>query len=325
MEMDGLASAFAGLPYFSPGMMVNRSETCATRKLTQCTDFGVSMNDISSKFARGPANAPDLSPADFMARKSVVDQVADWCDANAGKPGKVYRNEWAPILYNFEIVKSAAKRERDWGHLVFTDMTISRFLLVMTFPETCNCGNYSHHDYDAITKYHADRFMSLLTYLHGEWDWGNKPSVVRATYVTPKERFKVSKEFLEDIDAAAGDHRVPGKPPIFQVTADKFIPTLLESELEKIDNTVARGSTSKKRTGKGVRDQVLGTKEDRPEVSKAFKQTNMRQCAYCEEPKELKNLSLCSRCKLVYYCGKDCQRMAWPSHKFSCRKASESN
>ncbi len=118
---------------------------------------------------------------------------------------------------------------------------------------------------------------------------------VRATYVTPKERFKVSKEFLEDIDAAAGDHRVPGKPPIFQVTADKFIPTLLESELEKIDNTVARGSTSKKRTGKGVRDQVLGTKEDRPEVSKAFKQTNMRQCAYCEEPKELKNLSLCSR------------------------------
>lgn len=55
-------------------------------------------------------------------------------------------------------------------------MTISRFLLVMTFPEACNCGNYSHHDFDAITKYHADRFMSLLTYLHGEWDWGNKPN-----------------------------------------------------------------------------------------------------------------------------------------------------
>ena len=59
---------------------------------------------------------------------------------------------------------------------MFTDMTISRFLLVMTFPEACNCGNYSHHDFDAITKYHADRFMSLLTYLHGEWDWGNKPN-----------------------------------------------------------------------------------------------------------------------------------------------------
>ena len=118
---------------------------------------------------------------------------------------------------------------------------------------------------------------------------------VRATYVTPKERFKVSSEFLEDIDAPAGDHRVPGKPPIFQVTADKFIPTLLASELEKIDNTVARGATSSKRTGKNVRDQVLGSKEDRPEVSKAFKQTNMRQCGYCEQAKELKNLSLCSR------------------------------
>ena len=60
------------------------------------------MNDISSKFARGAGNAPDMSPADFMARKSVVDQIADWCEANADKPEKVYKNEWAPILYQYE-------------------------------------------------------------------------------------------------------------------------------------------------------------------------------------------------------------------------------
>lgn len=29
-----------------------------------------------------------------------------------------------------------------------------------------DCGNYSHHDYDVLTKYHADRFMSLLKCLH---------------------------------------------------------------------------------------------------------------------------------------------------------------
>ncbi|KAI0634945.1 hypothetical protein C8Q77DRAFT_1216935 [Trametes polyzona] len=305
--MDELASAFSGLPYFSPNMMINRSETCATRKLTQCTDFGVSMNDISSKFQRGPENAPDLTRQEYFARKTVVEQVAN-C-----KTAKIYNNEWAPILYKYE---------RDWGHLVFTDMTISRFLLVMTFPDTCNCGNLSHHDYDALTKYQADRFMSLLVYLNGEWDWGNKPAWVRATYVTPSTGFKVTSDFLENLDAHAGDHRKPGQPPIFQVTKDKFTPTLLPGELEKIDNTVARGSTSKRRdpTKPSVREQVLGTKEDRPEVSKAWKQANARQCAYCEVPKEA-DLHDYGRCKLVYYCGQQCQRMAWPSHKVSCRKA----
>lgn len=333
--MDDLASAFSGLPYFSPNMMINRSETCATRKLTQCTDFGVSMNDISSKFHRSPADAPDMTRQDFMARKTVVDQIADWCETNADrKPQKVYRNEWAPILYRFEIVKSAAKRERDWGHLLFTDMTISHFLLVMTFPDTCDCGNFSHHDYDALTKYQADRFMSLLVYLNGEWGWGSKPSWVRATYVTPAEGFRVSDDFLDDLDAPAGDKRTPGRPPIFMVTREKFIPTLLPSELEKIDNTVARGRTKGRREGKdgreeaedttvSVREQVLGTKKDRPEVGKAWKQANARQCAYCEAPKEAKHLMLCSKCKLVYYCGRECQRMAWPSHKISCRKAQD--
>lgn len=60
--------------------------------------------------------------------------------------------------------------------------------------------------------------------------------------------------------APAGDYRTPGQPSIFQVTREKFIPTLLPSELEKIDNTVARGnySTKKKDDKPSVRDQVGG-------------------------------------------------------------------
>lgn len=37
-----------------------------------------------------------------------------------------------------------------------------------------DCGNFSHHDYGALTKYQADRFMSLLAYLHhteGKPNW----------------------------------------------------------------------------------------------------------------------------------------------------------
>ncbi|KAI0034879.1 hypothetical protein K488DRAFT_44623, partial [Vararia minispora EC-137] len=282
---------------FSPNMMINRSETCAARKLTQCTDFGVSMNDVTGKFQQGPDNAPDLTRAEYFARKKVVEQVAQWCDDNADKPEVIYKNEWAPILYRFEIVKGAAKKERDWGHLIFSDMTISRFLLVMTFPDECNCGNYSHHDYDALTKYQADRFMSLLTYLHEEWDWGNKPSWVRATYVTPSQNHLVSKGFLDDLTVSAGEKRHPGNPPIFMITREKFTPTLLPSDLEKIDNTVARGSTRTTRSGDSdrVRIKVLGTKEDRPDVSEAWKEPNARQCAYCEIGKEVKGLKLCSR------------------------------
>ncbi|KAJ6507618.1 hypothetical protein DFH09DRAFT_1050428 [Mycena vulgaris] len=148
-------------------MMGNTSGTCATTRLTQCRNLGIYMNDVTSKFNRDPERTTDLSLEDFMARKAVIEQVGRWSEDT--------KEEWAPILYLYEIVKASVKREAShWGHLIFTDMTLTRFLLVMVFPEECNCGNFSHHDYDALTKYQANRFMSLLKYLHhteGKPDW----------------------------------------------------------------------------------------------------------------------------------------------------------
>ncbi|KAL1675383.1 hypothetical protein EV122DRAFT_292768 [Schizophyllum commune] len=82
---------------------------------------------------------------------------------------------------------------------------------------------------------------------------------VRATYVTPAQGYKVSPEFLDNMKQPAGDYRTPGQPSIFQVTREKYIPTLLPSELEKIDNTVARGnySTKRKDDKPSVRDQTF--------------------------------------------------------------------
>ena len=43
-----------------------------------------------------------------------------------------------------------------------------------------------------------------------------------------------------------------------------------------------------------------------------------KDCKNCGEKE--KELLKCSRCKKVYYCGADCQRKNWPSHKLICSK-----
>jgi MYND finger len=38
-----------------------------------------------------------------------------------------------------------------------------------------------------------------------------------------------------------------------------------------------------------------------------------------EELEEGVNLKLCAKCKLVSYCGKECQKAHWPKHKKQCK------
>lgn len=89
MNMESLGSAFSGLPYFNPMMMVNTSETCAATKLIQCKQMGITTLDVSSKFYRSHENTTDLSKDEFFARKSVIAQVD--------------KNRWTPILYRYEV------------------------------------------------------------------------------------------------------------------------------------------------------------------------------------------------------------------------------
>ncbi|KAJ7765748.1 hypothetical protein B0H16DRAFT_401759 [Mycena metata] len=314
------ASAFGSLPYFSPMMSINTSGTCATTRLTQCRDFGVYMNDVTRKFERDPEYATDLSLDDFMARKNVIEQVSRWSEERNA--------EWPPILYLYEIVKASAKRERDWGHLIFTDLTTTRFLLVMIFPSECDCGNFSHHDYGALTKFQADRFMSLLKYLyHTE----QKPNWVRATFVTQSNGYALDPTFLGTLEPPSSD-----VPNIFHVTSETFVPSLLSNELESIDTLLKQ---SNKRVPKAVRYEVLGSKDSRPDVSPVWKSKNSRQCAHCQKS-STSDLQLCSRCvyssahmypvssrqnrtsrcRLIHYCSRECQRSAWPMHKLVCKK-----
>jgi len=195
-------------------------------------------------------------------------------------------------------------------------MTLTQYLLVMCYGESsCSCGNPYHDDFAVITKYHADRFMSLLKYLHHD---ESKPKFVRATYTTTSNRL-VHPDFFSTIDPPTKTY----DPPIFHVTPENFVPSLLESELEKIDNLTSQISSSKSPPA-GLREEVMGRKEDRPKAEQymAANAKNAAACAYCEKIGK-STMSVCAGCKLVRYCSRACQKAAWPRYKPVCKSAAK--
>lgn len=76
-------------------MLINISDTSATRRLLQCRGFGIAYNDISRKFQQRAADVPDLHEEDFNERKKVVEDVEAW--------SRRLRAVWTPILYNYEV------------------------------------------------------------------------------------------------------------------------------------------------------------------------------------------------------------------------------
>ncbi|KAI0081597.1 hypothetical protein K474DRAFT_1251098 [Panus rudis PR-1116 ss-1] len=314
--MDGAewaTSLMGGLPYWNPMMFVNLSGTCATTKLLQCRELGVYECEVSRKFEQDPHQVRDLDCLDFLARKKVVDQVAKWV-GNTRDPLK----QWLPILYDWEVVKGSAKRVRDRGHLIFTDMTTTRFLLVMCFGQsrsTCGSNISFEEDYATMTKANADRFMSLLKYLYHD---EGKPNFVRATYTT------LDKGLHPDFLGTNFDAPIKPGAPIFHVTAENFVPSLLPGEIERIDSMMSRGSN--KAPPPAVKQQVMGKKEDRPAVNN-YMWANDKHPVACGGCAEIggKGMPTCSRCKLVRYCNKECQLKAWPVHKLVCKKPANGN
>lgn len=117
---------------------------------------------------------------------------------------------------------------------------------------------------------------------------------LRATYVTKADSYRINPHFFLNMDQAPAD----SNRRIDQITADNFIPSLLESDVERIDNLNAQRKRLK--TPSNVRRQVIGGKDTKPEFrSDYWKQKNARQCAHCGEIKE-KDLQRCARSVLSY-------------------------
>lgn len=63
-------------------------------------------------------------------------------------------------------------------------------------------------------------------------------------------------------------------------------------------------------------EQMIATAELRKRMAPEYK----TKCSYCSAPTGNKKLLTCSRCKLSYYCNRDCQMKHWPEHKKNCQE-----
>lgn len=313
------ASLLSALPNFDPFMSLNLSCTCATTKLVQCVNYGTEMCDVTRKFLYQSAEqATDLARDDFMARKKLIEHVQQF-DSKQGE------DKWTPILYAYDIAKGSSKRQEDLGHMVFTDSTLSRFLMVLLFgPPGCACGNPYHNDYEALTRMHANQFMSLLKYVYCKPDHP-QPEWVRATYTTNAQNlnpaFLISAN-LESDNPPAPPSSNSNTPKIINVLSTDFIPSLTEHHLGRIDALLGR-SKSWGVPSPAIRKSVKG-KGGKPNpntrVYKGGREQVQRECGNCRkvDPK----LQTCGRCKVVFYCSPACQKEHWSVHKILCKKPS---
>merc|ERR1712000_199094 len=55
-------------------------------------------------------------------------------------------------------------------------------------------------------------------------------------------------------------------------------------------------------------------------INGVFPESELHRCAECAiQENAPKAFNLCSACKKVFYCGRECQLKNWPQHKFFCK------
>lgn len=76
---------------------------------------------------------------------------------------------------------------------------------------------------------------------------------------------------------------------------------------------------------KGQNQQVMDALEQ--DATEMPEDITKRQCTICEKGSSqgVKKVFACSRCKLVCYCSKECQKFDWKNHKKACKLYATTN
>ncbi|BGP02450.1 MYND-type domain-containing protein [Rhodotorula toruloides] len=236
---------------------------------------------------------------------------------------------WTALLYNWEPVTGWASHESDFSHLVFGDGGLDRFLLVELRDslECPCCTNLETDFFDGWLELAAQRWLNVITYL----PLPNKPKWVRATWtcnkhpLLPPSFFDFSTTSLPSPNPSA---RLP-KPQIIHLTPSDLEPMFTAADLVAFDTTLR----NKNKPAPGEERKALVRVEEGEEGLTRWKTRNpflgahdqpiLRMCMTCRKMDLITKRSRCSGCKMIFYCGPQCQREHWPEHKIDCVPATK--
>ncbi|CAL5225400.1 g8210 [Coccomyxa viridis] len=334
MVESGMIQMAEGNPQFDPFMLINRSGSCACSRLLQTRFLGVNSVSIEDKVGKeaeepGPGLPQgyhvNTKPDDYKLMDLAIHSMMH-CEAAAGGTKET----------KF-VAESIARKPVDFGNLIFTDLTTTRFVVVEL--ERCLVGEGQPAKFRAEQRAHI--LFCLAKYL------GYAPKWVRYATSTP-ENPELPTDLLKpqacppgsqkESFAASGFGQELIAPACGAGGRDNFKAALGQDTLRVIEIIINRSKrmariVAEDRQAQGglpaLREQVLQVNnterggclpnEAQPPLPVEVTGTMARHCARCRVPEVEAQLSSCGRCRMKWYCSRACQKAHWKlGHKLYC-------
>ena len=134
-----------------------------------------------------------------------------------------------------------------------------------------------------------------------------------------EEIWEQNRMYLQEAEAKLQNFREQGKDTEVDAALEKAIQKKVDSEIEMSAMAQAFHAETGKSTFEfgGPETQKLYEKYVATPNYESNPRVDFHTCAYCHKVSE-KKLRVCSRCKKVTYCDRDCQKKAWKAHKKIC-------
>ncbi|KAL6073867.1 Cobalamin synthesis protein P47K [Balamuthia mandrillaris] len=129
--------------------------------------------------------------------------------------------------------------------------------------------------------------------------WGRRSAAEEEEFAAQKQRVRLFIQRTEKKLKRLRRARKKNKQPAAAPTRKQPLPSSASSSLAHHHQGKAHNN--------------LNTKNNKTALSKG-------KCVQCQKEMEVAALKVCAGCKMVNYCGRECQRSHWASHKLICRQ-----